>query len=663
MLFAFKGDAGAGQKLLRLSPPAAALVVDLVATNTTGWYWGADALLAAGWATTFGMLLPWSHKARRRARAALARASEPVAAITPGPAVPTPAVPTPALPIPGAANDAFTVQVRQLWERAGLPARTVVMVAKPHPGTDHDFTMILRAAEHGRPIVGLETTDIAAAFQIDPADAHKMPVAPQAGRPAGPGWLEVEVTPDAGARRRKKPTNDEKWADTIGREGGPIPGSKFLSRVRNAERGVTYWRAVMEDASAEPRVDIKALCKTLGASYEDGRTFVTTDGPDILVSQWDVSPLAKVYPATRELLTPDAEGRYVTGYLANGQPARNRVYTERGAAHGLFVAPSGGGKTQLMALAICADTNSGASVWLATETPDEKTTALGRHIDRQGAGALYMLRSLRATFALMEIRAAMPWADGTCHDYTPGLPGCPYGPHRQYLDEFLSAARHPKYGAEIMDLAEQVSVKGRKYNVGEKVAGQSVYVQDGFTQLLLENLRENSIPVVLKVAARKVAEMFRALGIAPEDIPDPLPRSFSKAESGRLERIMKGEPEPPADGNTGGAGWIIETRKPEVLRTLFMNFEEDISPLFPSVVGRLTDHEIRELDRRGLLGDWHRPDDESEDEGPDLDDWGDTDTKPRRFRGTVIAPYAPTRAAIASPEQAMEALKRLTTGG
>lgn len=113
MLFAFKGDAGAGQKLLRLSPPAAALVVDLVATNTTGWYWGADALLAAGWATTFGMLLPWSHKARRRARAALARASEPVAAITPGPAVPTPAVPTPALPIPGAANDAFTVQVRQ----------------------------------------------------------------------------------------------------------------------------------------------------------------------------------------------------------------------------------------------------------------------------------------------------------------------------------------------------------------------------------------------------------------------------------------------------------------------------------------------------------------------------------------------------------------------
>ncbi|MGW4985111.1 hypothetical protein [Streptomyces mirabilis] len=38
---------------------------------------------------------------------------------------------------------------------------------------------------------------------------------------------------------------------------------------------------------------------------------------------------------------PDADGRWVTGFLTNGQPARNRVYPDRGAAYGLFVVREG----------------------------------------------------------------------------------------------------------------------------------------------------------------------------------------------------------------------------------------------------------------------------------------------------------------------------------
>ncbi len=218
-----------------------------------------------------------------------------------------------------------------------------------------------------------------------------------------------------------------------------------------------------------------------------------------------------------------------------------------------------------------------------------------------------MIRLLRALDALMEIRGEMPWEDDRVHDWDPNLPGCPYRMLSAYLDEFLSAARHGDYGAEIMDLAEKVSVKGRKYGIGITGGGQSIYVQDGFTQLLCENLRENCIPVVLKVAPGKVGAMFKTLGIPSENTPDPLPRSFSPEEAGRIERVMRGEPEPPADSNTGGAGWIVEAKQPEVLRTLYMDFKNGLDDYFPDAIATLTDYEIRELEARDLWFDWTEP--------------------------------------------------------
>ncbi|MFB6992737.1 hypothetical protein ACFCX5_43675, partial [Streptomyces sp. NPDC056304] len=380
----------------------------------------------------------------------------------------------------------------------GMPGRTIVVTATPHAGMPNDLSLLLRASEAGRPISSLTEEAVAAAFGVEISDVRIEDVVRQYGREGGPGWKEVHVTPDLNERRRKAPTTHEWWADRIA--GGPVPGSEFIKKVRDGERKVTHYIAQVPDEMGEPRVNQHTLAAALKTKYDEGRLFVTVDGNQVLVSLWDSSPLAQVFPATRELLTPDKDGRWVTGYLGNGQPARNRVYTDRGAAHGLFVAPSGGGKTQLMGLHVAADALFGAVVWLAAEAPDEKAATLGGYTDRYGVGALYMIRLLRTLDALMEIRGEMVWEDGRAYDWDPKLPGCPYRMLSAYLDEFLSAARNGDYGAEIMDLAETVSVKGRKYGIGIKVAGQSIFVQDGFTQLLCENLRENCIPVVLKVA-------------------------------------------------------------------------------------------------------------------------------------------------------------------
>ncbi|MFJ9635028.1 chromosome segregation protein ParM [Streptomyces sp. NPDC101175] len=655
ILAAKSDESGTGRKILRWSPLVFAAAVDVAARHTPGFGpYCLDVWLAAGWAAAGLLVMPFSRHARRRHRPALA---------TPAPQL-QPAAFEASVAQPDDGADPFTRQVRWLWENRGMPGRTIVAVATAHEGMPNDLTLILRASEPGRPISGLTQEVVAAAFGVDVTDVVIKDVVRTYGREGGPSWKEVDVTPDANERRRKAPTAHEWWADRIGADGGPVPGSRFVREVRDHARRVTHYIAQVPDELGAPRVSQHALAAALKTKYDEGRLFVTVDGGQVLVSLWDSSPLAQVFPATRELLTPDKDGRWVTGYLGNGQPARNRVYTDRGAAHGLFVAPSGGGKTQLMALHVAADALYGAVVMLATEAPDAKTAALGRHTARYGVGALYMIRLLRALYALMEIRGEMVWEDGEVHEWDPARPGCPYRMLSAYLDEFLSAARNGDYGAEIMDLAELVSVKGRKYAVGLKVAGQSVYVQDGFTQLLCENLRENCIPVVLKVAPKKITDMFKALGIPPENIPDPLPRSFSPEEAGRIERVMRGEPEPPANSNTGGAGWIIEGNQPEVLRTLYMDFKVPIDGYFPDTVATLTGHEIRELEARDLWFDWTEPPRPGEfgPEPTDDDEDGGWDDEPKKRGGKPRGggQSATRRDTVTSTRQALEAIKNLS---
>ncbi|MFJ9520669.1 chromosome segregation protein ParM [Kitasatospora sp. NPDC101801] len=643
-----------GRWLTRLSPLALAAAVDVAAHHVPGaaWDWG----LAGAWALVFCAFVPLSRTSRGHRRRALTAAAGPVPQILP--AAPQPV----AAAVADDGADHFTRQARTIWEQAGSPSRTHVVVAKPHPGKQHDLTLLLRSSEPGRPISGLKQADVAAAFGVHESDVLLVETTQMAGRQAGPGWLEAQVIPDERKRRRQRPTLAEWWEDGIGRNA--IPGSKLDDRIRNDERQVTYWTAHLPESMGEPRIDLVALCRALGTTYDAGEVFTVVDGNNLLVTHWDVSPLAKVYPATVELLTPDANGWYTTGFLANGQPARNRVHTDRGAAHGLLVAPSGGGKTQVMALQVAANAHWGAVIWLVTEAPDEKTAALGEHCDKYGIGALYMVRAMRAMVALIDIRGRMVWADGRIHDWEAGKPGCPYRPLAAFWDEFLSAATGDEYGNEVERHAVTLSVKGRKYALGETLAGQSCYVHDGFPSLLLQNLRANGIPVALDPGPKKVTEMMKALSVAADDIPDPLPRSFAKTAGGRIERIMQGEAEPPTDSNTGGAGWIVPIAKPETMRTLFMDFSEPIAPLFPDAVFGLTDYEIKQLTVLGLWFDWDLPpqpgefgDEEDEDDLDDFDDEPKSRTKAAKGKGAARGGGMAGRSNITSPQDALAALR------
>ncbi|KNE83379.1 chromosome segregation protein ParM [Streptomyces xinghaiensis] len=655
ILAARSEETGAGRKILRWSPLVFAAAVDVAATYTTGWGpWGLDALLAAGWAAAGSLILPFSRHARRRHRPALA--------------IPTPELrPTPA-PAPARPDNAdpLTHQARKLWERAGIPARTHIVSATRHPAMRNDLTILLRALETGRPISGLSEADVAAAFGVHETDVSLSPVAVQPGRQGGPGWLEAHITPDANARRREAPTDTERWADRVGGPKGGAPGSTLVHKTRDHERGVTFYRAKMADSTETPRIDLPKVCRGLGLPEDDSCVFVLIDGSEFLISAFDKPPLSQIFPATRELLTPDAKGMYVCGYTITGQPVKTMVYQhdKNAPAHGLTLGVSRSGKTQFFAIHMAAQSLDGHVVWLSTVRKDEKTTVLGKYIDRQGSNALWMARSLRAAKALCEIRADMPWPhDGQPHDYKPGDPRCPYRQLNVYGDEFMTAAQDADFGEFIQKDGEDLTVTGLKYGISYNPAGQSPFAHNGFSTEMKDNLRQNSRPVVFNMgspaATRKAVEgaMENAY-----DVPT-IPARYSRSEGSAIERAMRGEADPENGVSTGGVAVIVlDNGRAVLMRSLYADFDTDLSELFPDEVNRLTDYEISELEKRGLWFDWNEPVRPGEFwPEPDEDD-EDTSRSRRRGggggRGSKGDGRRPEQ--VASPRQALEAIKSLT---
>lgn len=254
---AYKSDeAGAGRKILRWSPLVLAAAVDVAAKTTTGWgpYW-LDGLLAAGWAAAGYLVMPFSRHTRRRHRPA-------VAAPAPQPALAEAPEPTPVVPDDGA--DLVTRDARFLWEQAGMPGRTHIVKATRHTGMQHDMTILLRASETGRPITGLTEAAVAAPFGVHSSDVVLAEVAIQPGRQGGPGWMEARITPDANQRRRKAPTDQERWVDKVGSPKGGAPGSELVHKTRDDERGVIFYRAKMADSTETPRID---LAKEIGRAH------------------------------------------------------------------------------------------------------------------------------------------------------------------------------------------------------------------------------------------------------------------------------------------------------------------------------------------------------------------------------------------------------------
>ncbi|WP_331738602.1 chromosome segregation protein ParM [Embleya sp. NBC_00896] len=620
---AAKGFEGTGRKMMRWSPLVTAMAVDLAALATPGWGW--DALVAAGWAAAGCAVTPLSRTTRRRNRPALGH--------TPAPrALPAP---TEAAPVDDGA-DAYTRGVRQLWERAENPGASRVVHVVPHPGTEHDLTMLVRAIEPGRPIERLNVDKVAAAFGVPVSDVRLSPVKQQPGRQGGPGWLEVHVTPDANQRRMAAPTPEERWIDRVGRPGGGAPGSRLVSRRRDPERGVTFYECAMADSVELPRVDLAKVCRGLDIKYDDACTFLMVEGHKFLISIFDRPPLSRSFPATRELLTPDAKGMFVCGMSFAGQPVKSMIWQhdKNAAAHGLILGVSRSGKTQYFAISMAAASLGGGVIWLATVRRDEKTDVLGEFIDRRGSNALYMLRMLRAAKALCEIRANMPWEfDGKPHDYKPGDPRCPYSLLLVYADEFMMACNDAVYGREIQTLGDDLTVTGLKYGIGFFVAGQSPFAHNGFSTEMKDNLKQNGRPIIFKMgsgpATRKAAE-----GCMENvyDVPT-IPARYAGSEGSALQRVMTGEADPEDGVSTGGVAIIVlDNGRAVLMRALYADFDAgDLHELFPDEINRLTPHEIQDLEARDLWGDWNRPDEDLEDLANDLDEY--EEDRPKRGRG------------------------------
>ncbi|MDX2565034.1 chromosome segregation protein ParM [Streptomyces sp. TX20-6-3] len=663
VLAAKSDEPGAGRKILRWTPLVAAAAIDVAAKTTTGWGpYGMDGLLAAGWAAVGLLVLPYSRHSRRRHRPALA-----APAPQPAPAQ----IPEEQVAVVDDGADLLTREVRMLWENAGMPGRTHVVKATRHPAQRHDMTILLRASETGRPITGLTEAAVAAPFAVHSSDVVLSEVSIQPGRQGGPGWMEAHITPDANQRRRTKPTDQEKWTDRVAGSNGGAPCSELVHTTRDNERGVTFYRARMADSTDTPRIDLPKLCRALGLPEDDSRVFVLVEGAEFLISVFDTPPLSPKFPATRELLSPDAKGMYVCGFSITGQPVHNFVFQhdKNAAKHGLVLGVTRGGKTQFFAVTMVAESNAGQIVWLSSCFKDEKTTALGEHIDRQGITPLYMARQLRAAKALCQIRAEMPWAhDGKPHDYKPGDPRCPYKQLNVYADEFMTASQDPEYGEFIQADGDALTVMGLKYGIGFNPAGQSPFAHNGFSTEMKDNLRQNSRPVIFNMgspgATRKAAEgtMENAY-----DVPT-IPARYAPKEGSAIERAMAGEAEPENGVSTGGVAVVVlDNGRAVLMKALYVDFDEDLADLFPREVNRLTDYEIEELTQLGLWFDWSEPEPRPGEFWPEPDEDDDGDGKPRRRggggksgggRSSKSARRADPK--VTSPRQALEAIKSLT---
>ncbi|GGP80403.1 chromosome segregation protein ParM [Streptomyces melanogenes] len=656
VLAAKSEESGAGRKILRWSPLVMAAAVDVAAKHTTGFgpYW-LDGLLAAGWAAAGYLVMPFSRHTRRRHRPALAAAVPQLAPVD---------VLEPSVAQPDNGADLLTRDARMLWEQAGMPARTHIVKATRHPGQRHDMTILLRASEAGRPITGLTEDVVAAAFGVHSGDVVLAEVAIQPGRQGGPGWMEARITPDANLRRRTKPTAQERWSDRVAGPKGGAPGSQLVHASRDDERGVSFYRAKMADATDTPRIDLAKVCRALNLPEDDSCVFVLIDGNEFLISAFDNPPLSQIFLATRELLTPDAKGMFVCGFTITGQPVKNMVFQhdKNAAAHGLILGVSRSGKTQYFAINMSAQSLAGQVVWLSTVRKDEKTTTLGQYIDRQGSTALWMARQLRAAKALCEIRAEMPWPhDGKPHDYKPGDPRCPYRQLNVYADEYMTAAQDSLFGADIQTNGDDLTVTGLKYGIGFNPAGQSPFAHNGFSTEMKDNLRQNSRPVIFNMgspgATRKAAEGTME---NPYDVPT-IPARYSRSEGSAIERAIRGEADPENGVSTGGVAVIVlDNGRAVLMRSLFADFDTDLAGLFPDQVNRLTDYEISELEKRGLWGDWYR--DPEPGEFWPADDEDDDSTSSRRGDGGSgrSGPTSGSRVEqVTSPRQALEAIKSL----
>ncbi|MER6342276.1 DNA translocase FtsK [Streptomyces tendae] len=550
---------------------------------------------------------PWWEPAAALGWGALMSAALPITRSTWTP----PADTTTAYP-PG-----FPGLIMRLWDNAEVaPATRLENIEQTLSPQHPDFTADI-VAPAGKAVPRIELVDAAAAFGVPVAC-----VAVDDIPGTGPGRLRLTVAPTT---RRGGGSIEDMWADKVARPGGAIPGSDIVRVESFPATGDLPARGMVlaqVDAGEIARINHGQLCSAFGVEPEELRLVAESRGREALVTLYESAPLKASRRATRDLLTLDAYGRYTIGTAHDGSDAKVHMQSAAGTLHGFLVGVTGSGKTVALALMCAAWALAGLANWVTSARPDAQMSAVGRHIDRQGAGPIFTWWMLKAAIALMDIRGEINAEVG--HDFSAHSP---YPGLVLVLDEFNSLVGDEDLGDDIAHMTDVLAREGRKFGIGIVFAGQSLNLSKLGGEASLRDQVQGGIGIVLRIAASSggIAARQATGGLAGDvDLAD-IPDRFN-ARTSLMDRMHGVIDDVPGE-TTQGVGHTVTGSAATMMRTLYVHLPKDGSPdglgdIFPAdgSINCLTDREIDALTELGLWHDWTMPpptgkDDDGQDDG------------------------------------------------
>ncbi|MGY4928533.1 DNA translocase FtsK [Streptomyces sp. 900105755] len=488
----------------------------------------------------------------------------------------------------------FEGLVMRLWDQHQVAPHTHLenirqTISEAHPDFECEIV-----APQGTPVGRIEEESIAAAYGV-PTLAVSMK---ETGH--GPGRIRLTVAPTPEASR----SIESLWEALVARPGGAIPASRIVRiEQRPAQNGIPARGMIL--AEVEPgqvaRVNHDQLCTAFGLQPEEMRLVTETHGNQVLVTLYESAPLTSGRKATRELLTLDSYGRYTMGTTPDGRDAKVHMRSASGTLHGFLVGVTGSGKTVALALMCAAWALAGLATWVTSARPDAQMSAVGRHVDRQGAGAVFTWWLLKTAIALMDIRGAINAEVG--HDFSAHSP---YPGLTLVLDEFNSLVGDELLGDDIATMTDILAREGRKFGIGVIFAGQSLNLDKLGGAASLRDQVQGGIGVVLRITGGIAARQATG-GLAGDVDLAPIPDRLG-AHTSLLDRMLGTDTDVPGE-STQGMGHTV-TGTATMMRTLWVHLPDDGSPdglgdLFPeSGVNQLTDREIEALTELGLWHDW-----------------------------------------------------------
>ncbi|SEE66192.1 hypothetical protein SAMN05216532_8223 [Streptomyces sp. 2231.1] len=508
---------------------------------------------------------------------------------------------TPPNDTPAAYPAGFTGLVMRMWDDAEAAPGTWLenieqLISPAHP----DFTADI-VAPAGKPVPRIDPVTAAAAFGV-PTDSVTVTDIPH----TGPGRMRLTITP---TRRSHEQSIEDVWAQKVARPGGAIPGSHIVEVRQYPAQGDIPPRGMIL-AAVEPgevaRVSHGQLCSAFGVEPEELRLVAESRGREVLVTLYESAPLKASRRATRALLTLDAYGRYTIGTAHDGSDAKVSMQSAAGTLHGFLVGVTGSGKTVTLALMCAAWALAGLANWVTSARPDAQMSAVGRHVDRQGSGALFTWWMLKTAIALMDIRGEMNTEAG--HDFSAHSP---YPGLVLVLDEFNSLVNDLVFGDDIAEWTDILAREGRKFGIGIVFAGQSLNLTKLGGNASLREQVQGGIGVVLRISGGIAARQATG-GLAGDAELAEIPDRFN-ASMTLLDRMNGTASTVPGDP-TQGVGHTVTGSDATMMRCLHVHLPKDGSPdglgeIFPAsgAINTLTDREIEALTALGLWHDWTTP--------------------------------------------------------